>query len=53
MTGNARGSNAVLVAGMIGGSFEAERSVDQRNTLATGFKKSAIYCDAMDHLIQP
>ena len=31
---------------MINDSFEAERSVDRRDTLATGFKKSAIYCGA-------
>ena len=43
MTQNARVPNAVLVAGIINDSFEAERSVDRRGTLATGFKKSAIY----------
>ena len=46
MTQNARVPNAVLVAGMISDSFEAERSVDRRDMLATGFKKSAIYCGA-------
>ena len=46
MTENARVPNAVLVAGIISDSFEAERSVDRRDTLATGFKKSAIYCGA-------
>ena len=46
MTENARVPKAVLVAGMISDSFEAERNVDRLDMVAMGFKKSAIYCGA-------
>ena len=49
MTQNARVPNAVLVAGMISDSFEAERSVDRRDTLATGFK-NPLYTVALSHV---
>ena len=38
--------NTVLVAGTMIDLLEAERRVDRCDTLATGFKKSALYCGA-------
>ena len=38
--------NIVLVAGTMSDLLEAERRVDRRDTLATGLKKSAMYCGA-------